>query len=197
MEFMTKFTDAFLNRAPNPNKIEVFGVMASLVNRYSEPTRFYHGFSHIKEGLETYAKLVPTPLDTLDFFSWVFHDSVYDTKLSNNEEQSAALFMKEANTLGFSMEEADKVSHTILSTNPSAEPVGIVNDIDFSFLGATEKIYSKNIANIRKEYDWVKPALWKKGRIAILTQLLARPKLYVTPLFHKKFEIQARKNMKK
>ena len=192
-----EFTYEFLNRAPNPNKTEVFNLLTPLINRYHEPHRFYHNLPHITGGLDTYHQLSTESLSDSDFFAWAYHDFVYDPKLSNNEEQSAAMFMRDASILGFSMEEADKTAHTILSTNPAAEPVGIVNDIDFSFLGAPKEVYNQNIANIRKEYSWVRADVWRKGRVAVLNQILARPKLFVTPLFHKKFETQARKNMKR
>lgn len=59
---------------------------------YSEPHRHYHNFHHIADSLAEFDRarhLAREPL-AVELAIW-FHDTVYDTRAGNNEEQSAEL----------------------------------------------------------------------------------------------------------
>lgn len=190
--------DGFLELAPTADKSTVQDIFNWLVERYMEPHRFYHTLQHIQGGLKVYSQLFPTtPLSRTKFFAWAYHDSVYDTKASDNEERSAGVFLRDASHLGFSMAESDEIATYIIATNPSATPISVVNDIDLAELGAPPEIFDRNTENILKEYDWVEPEVWKKGRTAVLRQLLMRPQLYITAPFIAKFTQPAIENMKR
>jgi predicted metal-dependent HD superfamily phosphohydrolase len=188
------FTAEFLSRTPG-KKIVAQEVLTKLKERYREPHRHYHTLAHIENGLRVYNELCFTPLLPLEFFAWAYHDAVYDTTQSDNEQKSAEVFMRDAKALGFSMEDSDRVTQLILSTNPSAEPLSVINDIDLTGLGADPAVYDLNTANIRKEYNWVEPEVWRKGRTAVLRQILKRPDLYITEPFISKYTLQAIENM--
>src|SRR5579864_605057 len=62
-----------------------------LVAAYSESGRFYHNLSHIEDVLTTIGRLMGnTRHPALHFAAW-FHDAVYDTRATDNEEKSAVL----------------------------------------------------------------------------------------------------------
>jgi predicted metal-dependent HD superfamily phosphohydrolase len=125
------------------------------------------------------------------------HDSVYDSRASDNEERSGILWMRDAAALGFSTEEAEQGNEYILATHPSATPISVLNDMDLAELGAPPEVFDQNTENIRKEYRWVEPEVWRSGRQAILTQFLHRDKLYITPEFADKFTLPAIENLKR
>jgi len=186
----------FLSYAPTQDKDAVRGVFYRLWDRYQESHRYYHTVAHLYSGLKVHSDLCPnTSLTPIEFFAWSYHDSVYDTTLSDNEQKSADVFMRDAPILGFSMEDIDQVTRLILATNVSEEPISIINDIDLSGLGSEPKVYDVYTEQIRKEYQWVEPEIWAKGRSAVLRQLLKRERLYITPEFNSKFLTQAIENM--
>jgi predicted metal-dependent HD superfamily phosphohydrolase len=193
-----KFADEFLRQAPIKNKQTVQEILDRLLERYAEPWRHYHTLPHIQKGLEVYYSLFSKPLEPLKFFAWAYHDSVYDSTRSDNEENSAILWWRDAHTLGFSLAEADEGSTLIIATDPSAEPLSVINDMDLAELGASPEVFDANTEKIRKEYHWVEPEVWRKGRIAVLAQLLKRgDKLYLTQPFADKFGEQAKENLKR
>jgi predicted metal-dependent HD superfamily phosphohydrolase len=49
----------------------------------------------------------------------------------------------------------------------------------------------------RKEYAHVPDFFFRRGRAKILNQFLARPAIYSTPYFRKRFEAQARANIER
>ena len=189
------FQAEFLKQAPNKNQNILQPILNSLVERYNEPPRHYHNMAHIENGLRLYHEMHTQPLSPVDFFTWAYHDSVYDSTRSDNENKSAELFLKDSQVLGFKVEDIDKVIAGILSTNLSEEPLGVVNDLDLSGLGSDPTTYAQNTENIRKEYSWVSPDVWRTGRTAVLRQLLQRPTLYVTVPFFDCFTDQAIINM--
>jgi predicted metal-dependent HD superfamily phosphohydrolase len=189
--------EGFLRLAPTSDKWLAQGYLDRLIERYMEPHRFYHTLQHIEGGLEVYYATVSTPLSRPHFFAWAYHDSAYDTKASDNEERSAEIFLRDASNLGFSMAEADQIATYIIATNPSATPISVVNDIDLTGLGASPEVFDRNTANIRLEYDWVEPEVWRKGRTAVLRQFLMRSQLYLTAPFVAKFTQPAIENMKR
>lgn len=190
--------DGFLKLAPTSDKLAVQEILDRLTERYLEPHRFYHTLQHIEGGLEVYSEMFPTtPLPATKFFAWAYHDSVYDTKASDNEERSAGIFLRDASNLGFSMAESDEIATYIIATDPSAAPISVVNDIDLAGLGASPEVFDRNTENILKEYNWVEPEVWRKGRTAVLRQLLMRSQLYITAPFIAKFTQPAIENMKR
>ena len=104
--------------------------------------------------------------------------------------------MRDAEALGFSTEEAEQGNSYILATDPSAEPLSVLNDMDLAELGAAPDVFNRNTDNIRKEYDWVSEEVWRKGRSAVLMQFLKRDRLYITQPFADKFTAQAIENLK-
>lgn len=68
-------------------------------------------------------------------------------------------------------------------------------DIDLSILGQDRSKFDEYERQIRSEYSWVAADAFAKGRSAILSSILARPRIYSTGLFYNKYEKIARENL--
>ena len=187
----------FVLAAPQPDKNLVRDIYAKLADRYEEPGRFYHTLAHLANGARVYFSLHNHVLPPALFFPWMYHDSFYDSKASDNEQKSGVLWMRDAEPLGFTSGEAEQGNEYILATDPSAEPLSVLNDIDLAELGARAEVFDRNTDNIRKEYDWVSEEVWRSGRIAVLTQFIRRDRLYITQPFADKFTGPAIENLKR
>lgn len=176
-----------------------------LQQRYTEPHRAYHNFSHIAAMLR---HLTQTPLivhdeAVLKLAIW-FHDLIYDPKAKDNEARSAELAVQWMQQAGFSAERCDAVRACILATASHqlqlaahVPDAALFLDLDLSVLGLPPAQYRHYAAAIRKEYAWVAAIPYRLGRAAVLKKFLARSELYFTPYFRQKLEAQARHNLQR
>lgn len=68
-------------------------------------------------------------------------------------------------------------------------------DVDLSILGQSEARFAGYESQIRAEYAWVAPEVFKVKRAEILERFLARSRLYTTDHFFARYEAQARRNL--
>jgi predicted metal-dependent HD superfamily phosphohydrolase len=139
-----------------------------------------------------------TDLDAIEFALW-FHDAVYDTKAKDNEERSAALARDVIRSASLSGSFGDLVTRLIVATKHATPPVArseqLVVDIDLSILGQSHRKFDEYERRIRAEYSWVPAPGFATGRLAILSSIQSRPRIYSTDLFHGKYERSARENL--
>src|SRR5215469_3153714 len=89
----------------------------ALADAYSSPGRVYHTLDHIQavlawiDMLRTHA----TDLRALQLAAW-FHDSIYDTHATDNEERSALYAQRSLSSFAVPSETIHAVSEMILST---------------------------------------------------------------------------------
>jgi predicted metal-dependent HD superfamily phosphohydrolase len=186
----------WLTMAPNKNFQETGPLLDNLVSTYRGPGRWYHNWSHIEGGIETYRDFYDK-IDRNVFFAWMYHDSVYDPQAHDNEERSAKAFLGDNRTLGFNNEDADKIAMAILSTTHTGE-INMVTDMDLAGLGADPVTFANNTDLIRREYHFVDESTWRAGRAAILKQFLDRittGKLYHTTEYAGAFTSAAKSNL--
>src|SRR5262245_10907424 len=71
---------------------DAYPVLDRLVSAYSEPHRYYHTLEHLAEMFKVAGKLADAATDpaAVQLAIW-FHDAVYDSRATDNEERSAAL----------------------------------------------------------------------------------------------------------
>lgn len=178
---------------PNPDTLwENFVVL------YSEPDRHYHNLTHIEDCLLKLDNWTPLPSraqrDIIELAIW-FHDIIYETERSDNEESSAALtsYYLRGHPL------TSKCNSLILSTahHPSSaiKTEQIMCDIDLSILGASTEKYLEYSQKIRNEYSWVGPTNYAEGRTRVLKKFLKRDKIFLTNHAQNKWETQARINI--
>ncbi|MBD2293410.1 hypothetical protein H6G06_07890 [Anabaena sphaerica FACHB-251] len=170
-----------------------------LVSVYSEPSRYYHTLQHIHSVLTTIDTLKTSVQDlpSVQLAAW-FHDIVYDTHASDNEEKSAeyaAIFLKK---LAIPNSTITKIQNLILCTkNHQADDIDsqVLLDADLAILAADTVQYQEYAKAIRQEYAWVPETEYITGRRQVLERFLQRKSIYFTPLMLESAEELARLNI--
>ena len=182
-------------------KPPIYDIFQTLINHYKESHRHYHNFSHIEAGLELF-ELVGDHLKHPDIIkcAWWFHDIIYIPSFEHNELASAE-FAKTL-LLQARIDEAttSKIYYSILFTNHTDTPVDsdtrFLLDVDLAILGEESEIFQTYEKQIRREFTHLSDEDFTKGRLQFIQQLLAKYRIYFTPLFQKHYEQQARKNLR-
>jgi len=182
---------------------DAFGELA---RRHAEPGRHYHTLRHIADALRAARVLVargrgpgagePAPACVLALF---FHDAVYDTRASDNEDRSALLATEALAVLDTPGPVIAAVARMVRATAEhisSAPDEALVNDADLRMLARSAAAYDVYSRRIRREYAWVPDEQWTAGRAQVLRRLLERP-LYVTPWAVRHWEAPARANIRR
>lgn len=174
----------------------------NLLAAYNEPTRFYHTLQHLDACLEEFdhvRDLCEHPAE-VELALW-FHDIVYDSHRSDNEEKSAEWMERVAREADLSEEIITRVRDLILATRHNAPPessdTALLVDIDLAVLGADEERFDRYEQDVRKEYDWVSDEQFREGRAKVLRSFLDRETIYSTELFRAQLEESARKNIER
>lgn len=114
---------------------------AELIACYSEPHRHYHTTQHLEECFVRVdeGRALAERVFEVELAIW-YHDLVYDTRRSDNEEQSASRAHAVVGQSGLPVAVADRVSELVLVTkheatsqNPDA---ALLTDVDLAILGA-------------------------------------------------------------
>ncbi|MEH6785411.1 MAG: hypothetical protein V7688_16160 [Alcanivorax jadensis] len=171
-----------------------------LATRYNEPHRHYHTLDHIAAclaWLDQYRHLAADPL-CLELALWA-HDVIYDPRASDNEARSADWFAQHFAGSYLTDQHRARVHELILATihpHPPTDPdMALLQDIDLSILGADAELYDRYEGWIRKEYDFVPEAAFRKGRSAVLESFLDQGVIYHTAELREKLELPARENL--
>ena len=177
---------------------EIFQI---LKERYSEKSRFYHNFSHVKTLLELFESIADKIQDprAIQFAIW-FHDVIYDTRKSDNEAESARLAAELLRKLNVNDETIELVKDLILLTKDHSgknlsSDAKLFLDMDLAVLGMNEEIYKEYSEAIRQEYAWVPESMYRKGRKKVLRSFMKRERIYFTDEMKARYEAQARKNI--
>lgn len=177
---------------------ESFGTLAEM---YGSAGRVYHTLEHILDMLAWLERLEACARDlpVVQLATW-FHDCVYDSHASDNEEQSALHAQRVLASFALSETTIQAVSRLILSTK--THQVGeagldgeLLLDADLAILGAPAPAYDAYARAIREEYAWVPETTYKTARGQILQTFLQRPRIYLTSPMHTILEAQARGNL--
>src|SRR5262245_6126432 len=185
--------------APDHSAIE--SLFNSIVERYSAKNRAYHNLSHI-QSLLSLGESLPDKIQNRDalYFAIWFHDVIYDTKRSDNEEKSAEFAEETLTRLGVPEQTIGVTREMILATKHHRADglswdVKAFLDLDTSILGAPEEIYKEYSRAIRKEYSWVPGFLYRKGRTKVLNDFLEREHIYHIDEIRAEYELRARDNI--
>jgi len=173
----------------------------SIVENYSAKNRAYHNLSHIKALLSLSESLTSNLQDheAVWFAIW-FHDLIYNTRKSDNEEKSAEVAVEALTRLAVPEPTIAIVRDMILATkhhsgNNLSWDMKAFLDLDISILGASEGIYIEYSRAIKAEYAWVPGFLYRRKRKEILNDFLGRECLYFTEEMQKRYELKARQNI--
>ena len=171
-----------------------------LLELYNANNRFYHDLTHVSSLLNRWedSKLNINDDDVVYLAIW-FHDAIFNTWKSDNEEKSAELAVEFLNKTSFPKERIDKVVTYILGTktheSTGENDMNYFLDIDLSILGSDETIYDIYTKQIRDEYNFYPSFLYNRGRRKVLNSFLDKEFIYKTEEYRSKLEEQARINM--
>lgn len=176
---------------------------AHLAQAYGALHRLYHNLGHIRHCLEVFDSvhyLANYPVE-VEAAIW-YHDVVYNTTASDNEERSVEYAWKDLKKFGVPQKLAGRIAVLIMATKlhqgeqtqPDAQ---LMADIDLSSLGVEWDMFWLYTKDIRNEYRHVDGRAFAHGRAKILRRFLARDPLYYTQEMRDRYEAQARANLAK
>jgi predicted metal-dependent HD superfamily phosphohydrolase len=175
-------------------------VLGELIHVYSSPDRYYHNLTHIQDCLSVFDQtsfLAAHPAE-VELAIW-FHDAVYDTRRSDNEQKSAEWAEAVILQAGLSREIAKRCASSILATRHQEEVTDedaqLLVDVDLSILGRDSAVFWRYEENIRKEYAWVPEDVFRRERVKILRGFLDRQHIYYHREYRERFEAWARANL--
>ena len=153
-----------------------------LVCRYSDTQRHYHTFEHVRDMLQNLHTTDFAANPTLHRAIW-WHDAIYDSTRSDNEERSAELAAHTLAAWNESPAEIARVVALILMTKrhevPADDPVAMaLIDLDLHILASQPEKYDLYALNVRAEYGWVTDADFARGRADFLKRMLARERIF-------------------
>lgn len=171
-----------------------------LAQRLAEPHRAYHTMRHILHCLDEMARVrhLATHPDAMEMALW-YHDAIYDTHATDNEEQSATLAAQILRDASVPEVFVQTVVRLIVATKDhtvAEDPdTRLLVDIDLAILGQPAPIFDAYEQHIRQEYAWVPREAFLEGRMRILHSFLHRATIYATDHFRQLYEGQARINI--
>ncbi len=174
-------------------------IFEELATAYQADDRHYHSDTHVTECLKHFARhksLSERPAE-IEVAIW-FHDAVYDTTKSDNEEQSAEWakrYLQQHNVEGAIVE---RIVDMIIATKThkvTTPDSALLLDIDLGILGTAADVFEAYDQAIRQEYHWVPLEQYRAGRAKVLGSFLDRQAIYQTDVFHSALEEPARRNL--
>jgi predicted metal-dependent HD superfamily phosphohydrolase len=169
---------------------------------YSSKKRHYHTLHHL-DNLLTQLTEVKNEIQNWNsiLFTLYYHDIVYNSLKSDNEEKSAELAEKRLKQISVSLDTIELCKNQILATKSHIKSTdsdtNYFTDADLSILGQNWETYSLYYKNVRKEYSIYPYLVYNPGRKKVLKHFLSMDRIYKTDFFYKKFERQAKQNIQK
>ena len=167
----------------------------ALLAAYADPARGYHDLRHLTEVLDRLDELPPAYDRVPVVLAAWFHDAVHDGA-AGEEERSARWAL--AALAG--RPEAEEVARLVRLTEhhrPADDDANgcALSDADLAILAAAPERYAEYVATVRSEYSHVPDDDFRTGRTAVLTDLLAKPRLFHTAYALEHWEEAARLNV--
>lgn len=194
------FTQLLLKYTDNKNLIAE--LWTEIEKKYSSKKRHYHTLDHLEN---LYLQLVKIKGEIKSWntilFTLFYHDIVYNSLKSDNEEKSAKLAEKRMKQISVPNETIELCINQILATKSHIKSThtdtNYFTDADLSVLGQTWETYSLYYKNVRKEYSIYPDFVYNPGRTKVLNHFLAMDRIFKTDYFYTKFETQTKSNIQK
>jgi predicted metal-dependent HD superfamily phosphohydrolase len=193
IELLTNYTD---------NNVLANELWNEIAKNYSSNKRYYHTLKHL-ENLLTQLTEVKAEIQNWDtiLFTLYYHDIIYNSLKSDNEEKSAELAEKRMKQISVPDNSLELCKKQILATKSHIKSndsdTNYFTDADLSVLGHPWETYSEYYKNVRKEYSIYPDFVYNPGRKKVLNHFLIMDRIFKTEFFHSKFEIQAKQNLQK
>ncbi|WP_418275933.1 hypothetical protein ACNHYB_13895 [Isoptericola jiangsuensis] len=181
---------------------------SELIERWQEPHRHFHNLRHLAAVLHRVDELAHETHEPelVRLAAW-YHGAVFDadrkvayaTRGGEQTTLSADLARTQLVALGVPQAAADRVGELVdnLARHkplPNDFDSAVLNDADLGMLAAEPQRYKAYVAEVRAEYAHIPLPDYLDARIKVITKLLARPRLYSSPLGHA-WEDSARQNL--
>ena len=197
------------------SKDQIAAVCRSLIERWSTPDRSYHGVTHLIYVLTRLETLLPEARepDLVRLAAW-YHGACFstaeeDTYTHNggeNEWASAKIAQKELLELGVAPAKVERVSALICALGPRGSANSAENphafdldeqtlrDAHLGTLAVEPQRYKSYLARVAEEYAHIPRIDFLRARREIVSRLLSRKQLFVTPLA-RQWDEPARENL--
>ena len=191
IKLMTKYT---------ADKDLINVLWAEIEKNYSSKKRHYHTLQHL-DNLHSQLTIVKREIKNWEtiLFTLYYHDIIYSSTKSNNEEKSAELAEKRMKKISVSNEIIEQCKKQILATKSHSKSIdsdtNYFIDADLSVLGQSWETYSLYFKNVRKEYGIYPTFMYNSGRKKVLNHFLSMDRIFKTDFFYNKFETQAKQNL--
>ncbi|WP_227678598.1 HD domain-containing protein [Psychrobacter faecalis] len=194
-----------INSAVEPEKVN--NLWQDIAIRYNENQRAYHSLQHIEQLFAQFEQIKHVLNEPhIIALALFYHDVIYEPTRSDNELKSAE-YAVEALRPYFTAAPCQHIYALIMMT-ANHELADCSNaqknfdaayllDMDLSILGASWTDYEQYAQAVRQEYAYVSNPDYRDRRRAVLTELLAHPKIYLTDYYYDRLEKQARQNIKR
>ena len=192
-ELTKKYTDNFQL---------IQGFWNEIDKAYSDSSRHYHNLSHL-ENLIFQLEEIKNKIEDWDTlpFAILYHDIVYRSTKSNNEEMSAEVAAKRLSEINFPKNKISKCVAMILATKKHVHTgdndTDLFTDADLSIFGQSWDQYTVYCNQIRKEYSIFPDLIYNPGRKKILNHFLKMDRIFKSTHFYHKMELQAKENLLK
>lgn len=169
---------------------------------YSDKNRHYHTLQHLDKLLVqlTEVKDAIHNWETI-LFTLYYHDIIYKSLNSDNEEKSATLAEKRMKQISVPDDMIVLCKKQILATkthlSSTESDTNYFTDADLSILGQDWETYSLYYKNVRKEYIIYPDLVYNPGRKKVLNHFLTMDRIFKTNFFYDRFEVQAKRNLQK
>lgn len=178
------------------------GMFDELLKCYSSSRRYYHDMTHIISLLKLWESNKNRLADEeIIYLSIWFHDAVYDSWKSDNEERSADMAEQFLKSINYPEHRIVKVVEYILATKTHESngdsDLNFFLDFDLSILGSEETIYDIYTQQIRDEYSFYPGFMYNRGRRKVLKAFLEKDFIYKTEEFRAGLEKQAKENIQR
>lgn len=172
-----------------------------IINKHQELHRHYHNTRHLAFCLaqQSEARAQIANPDIVELALW-FHDVIYVPNARDNEDKSAALFVEMARGQlpdNLILAIAEIIPATCHQKPPRTDDEAFVLDIDLASIGLPWEEFNRDNQALRAEAPRIHDNLYYEGKMAFLSTLLERKKIYYSEYFSKKYERNARDNIKR
>lgn len=193
IRLLTNYTD---NKGPTNS------LWTEIEKNHTNKNRHYHTLQHLDNLLAQLTE-VKDKIQNWEaiLFTLYYHDIVYNSLKSDNEEKSAELAEKRMKQISVPIDIIELCKQQILATKSHIKSTNndtnYFTDADLSILGQSWETYSLYYKNVRKEYSIYPDFIYNLGRKKVLNHFLSMDKIFKTDFFYNKFEVQAKKNIQK
>jgi predicted metal-dependent HD superfamily phosphohydrolase len=135
---------------------------------YTMSGRHYHNLDHL-DSMLTELKIYKDRFGSWDtmIFAITYHDLIYSSLKSNNEERSAKVASKRLSAISYPEKLIAFCQHLILATKKhelSDAETNLFIDADLAILGSDTKTYQEYSKKIRHEYSIYPDVIYNSGR---------------------------------